>query len=675
MLLVAAVCFSWILWKRATRLMSAAPDPRMDRMGERFSRLFRIGVGQSRQPRYPVAGILHIVIFFGFLILTVRSLTLLGLGFFSDFTLPGLGGVGGDVYAALKDWTALFVLLACCAAAWRRLVVKPARYHDRHATQSHGSEAYVILGLISVLLLADALFEGSELAREGHRTLALPMASLAASLLGTASEGTLDSLGLGAFWVHNLALCFFACFLPISKHFHVITALPNVFFGKLPSAGRVKPPRHGALADTETEDESEERIGVSRLEDFTWKHLLDFYSCTDCGRCTDNCPAYKSGTPLSPRMISIKARDEAYAAWPILGTPPDPESRPTLVGDLIKDEELWACTTCRACEDACPVTIEYVDKIVDMRRYLVDEGRVPSTLQKALSKIEKRGNPYGKPSKKRADWIGDEDNMRLLDDGDAAELCFFTDSGVAFDPRLQEIGQAFAGLLAHAKVDCGTLGRDEVDSGHEARRIGEEGLFEMLCEQNTEALQQRKIGRIVTTDPHAYNSLVNDYKLDTPVVHHSELLDELVKSGKLPLEKLNGDHTYTFHDPCYLGRHNDIYDAPRRVLDAIPGMKRVEMQASRNKSSCCGGGSLYLFNEGECEMRMGEQRLDQVEQAGADVVVTACPFCMINFEDAIKTTGREGKMQVVDLAELLSRCLPENQETPLPPSTEERPTP
>jgi len=661
LLVVTVVALVWILRKRAALLLAAAPDPRMDRIGERLYALAKIGFGQWRQPRYLVAGLLHICIFGGFLVLLLRSLTMLGEGFVPAFSLPGFDGALGEFYLGVKDWTAVVILISCALAAYRRLVVRPARYHDRHAQRSHSAEGLIILGLISLLMVADAVYEGSAMALEGHTTWALPLASLFSGLLSESSPATLERLGLGGFWAHNIVLCAFSCYLPISKHFHVITSLPNVFFMKLAPAGRVKPPRHGV-----EKSEDLEKIGVSRLEDFSWKHLLDFYTCTDCGRCSDVCPAYRTGTPLSPRMISVKSRDEAYEAWPIFGKRPAADSRPQLVGEVISDDELWACTTCRACEDVCPVTIEYVDKIVDMRRFLVDDGRVPATMQKALSKIEKRGNPYGKMGKKRGEWIqGDEGeaDVRILEPGDQAAWCFFTDSAVAFDPRLQEIGRALGQVLSSAGEDVGTLGKDEVDSGHEARRIGEEGLFEVLREQNCEALAERKVGRIVTTDPHAFNALRHDYELERPVLHHSQAIQELIQSGKLDLQGIEGDRTYTFHDPCYLGRHNDVYDEPRDVLDAIPGLRRVEMEASRNKSFCCGGGSLYLFHEGESEERMGEVRIGMAEEAGADVVVTACPFCLVNFEDAIKTTGREGKMEVIDLAELVARALPESQPT------------
>ena len=651
-LLVALSCFCFILWKRIAVLRLANPDPRGDRVSQRLKKLLVVGFGQARQPRYLVAGVLHILIFFGFLILSLRSLTLMGEGFVAGFHLPGLGGAFGELYATLKDYTALIVLACCAVAAIRRAVFKPARYHDRHARTGHGHEAYLILGLISLLMIADAIYEGSAMAVEQISGGAgLPLASMAAVALGGGSEGLLGSLHIGSFWIHNIALLFFLCYLPLSKHFHVLSALPNVFFLNLQPVGRIKPARHGV----ENLDDVEQ-LGVGKLEDFTWKHLLDFYSCTDCGRCSDHCPSYAAGTPLSPRMISINCRDLAYESYPVLGKPTAPDKRPELVGSVVREEELWACTTCGACEEACPVTIEYVDKIVDMRRFLVDEGRVPSSLQKPLAALEKHGNPYGKMARKRADWVGKKEealDVEVLKKDGESETLIFTDSCAAYDPRIVEISRAFAETLIRAGVECGTLGKDEVDSGHEARRIGEEGLFETLRDKNLEAMEEREFKRVVTCDPHAYNALENGgYNLGKPVQHHSQRLAELIAAGKLNLKPLKDGRRYTFHDPCYLGRHNGEYEAPRAVLTAL-GVDLVEMDRSRNRSFCCGGGSLYLFYEGESESRMGEQRLQMAADVGAQVVVTACPFCLINLEDAVKTTGREGKIEVLDLAELV----------------------
>ncbi len=531
LILVALGIFAWVLTKRFALLRLGAPDPRFDHAGRRLRRLLVVGFGQSRQPRYLLAGTLHILIFAGFLILSLRSLTLLGEGFAPGFTLPGLKGAAGDVYSVFKDYTALIVLAACIVAIVRRAVFHPSRYDDRLATAAHGHEAYVILGLIALLMLADAVFEGSARIMSGGDHPHMPLAATASLLLQGASTASLASIHSGSFWIHNVALLFFLCYLPVSKHFHVITSLPNVFLSKLKTTGEVKPPRYD-----EADLDKLPSLGVGKLEDFTWKHILDFYTCTDCGRCSDQCPAYATGTPLSPRMISIKSRDLAYASYPILGEVVPSEKRPTFVGETITPEELWACTTCGACEEVCPVTIEYVDKIVDMRRFLVEQGEVPPKLQKTLADLEQRGNPFGKPPRLRGAWLEDgasgSGGVRQLGEGDKTDILFFTDSAASYDPRIQEISRAMANVLQAARLDAGILGEDEVDSGHEVRRIGEEGLFEELRDQNLEAMGTREFNRVVTTDPHAFNALKHDgYDLELPVLHHSQLMAELLDQG------------------------------------------------------------------------------------------------------------------------------------------------
>lgn len=641
-LLLALAAFAWIMRRRLAVMRRAAADPRAGDWGERLRRLLVIGFGQSRQPRYLVAGVVHIVLFVGFLILSLRSISLI-----VEAYAPGAADLG-FTYEAIKDWTGLLVLLGCAVAAWRRIAVKPKRYHDRHASESHTGEALLILGLISTLMIADALFDGSR-ASHGWAT---PMASVAAWI------GPSESVGVAAFWLHNGALLFFLCLLPLGKHFHVITALPNVFLSNLQASGKIKPPSY-----SQPDFDQLEKVGVGKLEDFTWKQLLDAFTCVDCGRCSDHCPAYAAGTPLSPRMLSIKTRDAAYRDYPLRGPVVPPEQRPELIGETISEGELWSCTTCGACEEACPVMIEYIDRVVDMRRYLVDDGRLPATLQKAMAALEKRGNPYGKMGRKRGDWtkeVAVEDatgSLQILKKEASCDDLLFTDSCAAFDPRVQQTAVALGDLMVQAGCQVGTLGKDEVDSGHEARRFGEEGLFLALKEQNEEALQQREFQRIVTSDPHALNALRHDYDLQQPVVHHSQVLAELIAADKLALQPLQDDRTYTFHDPCYLGRHNNEYDAPRQVMRAIPGLKVAEMERSRNRSFCCGGGSLNLFHETECEKRMGEIRLEQAQGASAQVVVTACPYCLVNLEDAVKTSGCEQEMEIIDLVELVHRSV------------------
>jgi Fe-S oxidoreductase len=661
--LAGLALFAYIMFRRFEPLRRAAPDDRFQRIPERIRAVIKIWLGQWRHPRYMLAGVLHIIIFFGFLLLGARSTQLVIMGFVDGFTLPGFGGVLGGVYNVLKDYAATAVLIACIVLAIRRGAYKPERYAvPARYGKDHTPEAIFVLGLISTLIISESLFEASlnaaEAAKGGHAHSPAPLTLvwLFTHLLSDTATGALQAVHLAAYTIHDLVFFFFLCFLPMGKHFHVITSLFNVFFMRL-DRGNVKPVRYGV---DESKLDAIESFGVKKFEDFTWKHMLDFYTCADCGRCSDRCPANRVKRPLSPRFISIKARDYAFAHYPLLGK--GAAEAPPLIGGIYSEDEIWSCTTCGACEQECPIGIEYIDKMVDLRRGMVDEGMVPQSLQKPLSALEKRGNPWGKMEKKRADWaagIAAECQVKLFEKGETAETLFFVDSISSYDDRMQQVTQATARILSAAGIDFGVLGKDEKDSGHEVRRFGEEMLFQSLKEHNTEAIQAAEVKRVVTADPHAYNALRKDYTGLPPVQHISEVIVAELRNGKLKLKgSSNGAKTYTYHDPCYLGRHNQLYDAPRQALDAIPGIRRVEMTGNcGDRSFCCGGGGLMLFYEPEEEMRMGVVRVKMAREAGADVIVTACPFCLVNIEDAIKVAGLEGKMEAIDLSELIDKHL------------------
>jgi Fe-S oxidoreductase len=329
---------------------------------------------------------------------------------------------------------------------------------------------------------------------------------------------------------------------------------------------------------------------------------------------------------------------------------------------VLEEDEIWSCTTCGACEEECPLLIEYIDKIVDVRRGMVDEGLVPQSLQKPLQALEKRGNPYGKMEKKRADWTADlpEDyTVKRLDGGkETANTLYFVDSVTSYDDTTQDIARATVAILNAAQTNFGILGPAEKDSGHEVRRFGEETLFWELRDSNIDAILDSGANHVVTADPHAYNALKHDYTDIPPVEHISQFIATAIEAGKIRFKSnVHPDKIYTYHDPCYLGRHNGMYDIPRRIIDAIPGILRVEMVKCRDRSFCCGGGGLMLYYEPIEEKRMGQLRVEMANEAGATVIVTACPFCMINIEDAIKTSGLEGKMEVIDLVQLVAQHL------------------
>jgi Fe-S oxidoreductase len=656
--LLGLACFSYIVAKRLTPLVRGERDVRFDRPLIRLGKLAQFWLGQWKHPRYRTAGILHILIFAGFILLAARAFSLLILGISENFVTPGSSGEAGLVYEMITDYAATIVFVCMVIAALRRMVFKPARYQvPARYGKGHKADAIFLLALIAILMFSESLFEGSEgafLAQQGHAeflaVLSLPW--VLKNALSSASLPALWNVHRGAYLLDVLTFFFLLCYRPFGIQFHVETSLFNVYFAKL-DRGTVKPVRWGVSDEHLDQVRS---FGVKKFEDFTWKHMLDFYSCADCGRCSDNCPANAVGRPLSPRFISIKARDYSFQHYPMFGKA---GNGMPLIGGIYSEDEIWSCTTCGACEEECPLLIEYIDKMVDLRRGMVDDGNVPKSIQKALKALESRGNPYGKMEKKKADWAKVKEfqatcDVKIVDGNNAADTLYFVDSITSYDDRIQAIGRATARILDDVGENFGILAAAEKDSGHDVRRFGEETLFMALRDHNVEAIKRSGVQRIVTADPHAYNALKHDYKDVPPVEHISQVIAREVKAGTLKLNPVeNADSVYTYHDPCYLGRHNQVYDDPRDVLDAIPGLKRVEMSRCRDRSFCCGGGGLMLFYEPKEEQRMGVKRVQMAAEAGANVIVTACPFCMVNIEDAIKVAGMEGKMTAIDLAELV----------------------
>jgi len=659
--LLGVVGFSYIVARRLVPLVRANRDFRFDQPWARLERVLKFWLGQWKHPRYRAAGILHIVIFAGFLVLAMRAFTTLIVGVSPNFVMPGLGGRAGPVYDIITDYAATVVFFCMGIAIVRRLVFKPARYEvPPRFGKAHTADAIFLLSLIAILMVADSLFAAARAAgqaQSGQAVEALAAFSLPWVLqkaLVATSLPVLGSVYFGAYLLHELTFYFLLCYRPFGIQFHVETSLFNIYFAKL-DREILKPVRWGVSDEHLDQVKS---FGVKSFEDFTWKHMLDFYSCADCGRCSDNCPANAVGRPLSPRFITTKARDYSFQHYPMFGN--SGNGKP-LIGNIYSEDEIWSCTTCGACEAECPLLVEYIDKIVDLRRGMIDDGNVPQSLQKPLKALESRGNPYGKMEKKKADWTKAKEfqqicNVKVVDGKNGADTLYFVDSITSYDDRMQSIGRATAKILNHVGENFGILGAAEKDSGHEVRRFGEETLFMALRDHNVEAIKASGVRRIVTSDPHAYNALKHDYKDVPPVEHISQVIAREVKTGKIKFNPVeNKEAVYTYHDPCYLGRHNQVYDDPRDVLDAIPGLKRVEMTRSRDRSFCCGGGGLMLFYEPKEDQRMGVKRVQMAAEAGANVIVTACPFCMTNIEDAIKVAGLEGRMTAIDLAELVDQ--------------------
>ena len=475
--ILGIACFAYIVARRLEPLFRAERDLRFDRPWERMGNVLKFWLGQWKHPRYKFAGMVHILIFAGFIVLATRAFSLLIAGMREGFVMPGFSGEFGHVYDLVTDYAATVVFLCMIVAAVRRLVFKPARYEvPAKFGKAHKADAIFLLGLIALLMAADSLFAASNAA--GHAQQGRPVETLAflslpwliKGALGASSLATLWAVNLTAYLVHEVTFYFLLCYRPFGIQFHVETSLFSVYFAKL-DRGTVKPVRWG-VADGGLDQVKS--FGVKTFADFTWKHVLDFYSCADCGRCADNCPASTVGRPLAPRFLTIKARDYGFQHYPVFGRKKD---HAPLIGGIYSEDEIWSCTTCGACEEECPLLVEYIDKIVDLRRGMIDDGKVPQSLQKPLKALEGRGNPYGKLEKKRGDWAKGRDfrescEVNVLEGGNGASTLYFVDSVTSYDDRMQSIARATARILEHAGEKFGILGAAEKDSGHEVRRFG-----------------------------------------------------------------------------------------------------------------------------------------------------------------------------------------------------------
>lgn len=678
LLLAGFGAFAWSA-RRRWQLMRVARsrENRADRIGRRIAATLAYAVGQKRMLRYPLAGIAHIAIFFGFLVLLLNSLMLWGRGYAPgfDFWLFGLDRPAGMVYALLRDVFAVLVILGVLVFYYYRLIARTPRL-------TLNFEGVLILTIIFVMMIADLIYEGGELVRAARAAGAdaplgracMPFGSLAGRLMSGLSDGALAFWWQAGYWAHAALVLLFLNLLPYSKHFHVITVLPNVFAQNLDARGRLRP-----IDDIEGRLEREETLGVRTVADLSWKDVLDFYTCTECGRCSEHCPATSTGKKLSPKHLTIALRDHMYRHQGELirlarapagqsGRAPSEglknDERFQLVAGTVEPEVLWACTSCAACEQECPVFISYVDKIVNLRRHLVlERGEFPEQLQAMFRGLETVGNPYSYPNEQRAEWASGLEVPLLADKG-RAEYLYWVGCAPSFDDRSRKVARAFAELLLEAGVDFAILGPEETCNGDPARRAGNEYLFQTLARANVETLQRYQVRRIVTTCPHCFNTLKHEYPDfggHFQVAHHTQFLAELVRAGRLrPRQPI--DATVAYHDACYLGRHNGIYGAPRELLAAIPGLRVVEAAECRDRGMCCGAGGAQMWKEEEPgTMRINHRRTQQLlrvlpDRTAGCGVVTACPFCMTMLSDGLKDQGHDD-VQQLDVAQLLLRAV------------------
>jgi Fe-S oxidoreductase len=640
--LIALGFFFVALWPKLNALLKAKPDNRFDRPSDRVRNTIRIAFLQTKLLKNKTSGWMHALIFWGFLILVLRAGHFFVIGFFQEMPipLPGFETIH-YLYSLLKDSVIVLVTLAAIYALYRRLVIRPPRL-------GQSGEGTLILVLILAIMESDVFFEGAYFAlNPDARILMEPLGLGLSFLLAPLGTDIVVFLHNLAYWTHVLAILFFITLLPRSKHFHILTSIPNVYFSNVEGTGN-------QLSRVDFEDEDIESFGVTRIGDFSWKQLLDLHTCTECGRCDNFCPALKSGKPLSPKELTIDLRNHLNSKPG--QSAPDSSDNPVLLGGVIQDETLWSCTTCGACEEECPVMIEYVNKVIDLRRGLVlTEDRYPEELTKAFKSLETNSNPWGFGRDSRADWA-EGLGVKLWDKDQPTEYLYFVGCNGSFDNRGKKISTAVVASLKTAGVDFSILGMEEGCTGDPARRAGNEYLFDMLATQNVEIFKEKGISKIITHCPHCFNSLKNEYPefgACYEVIHHSELLAQLIKDGKIVPREKSGEKVVV-HDSCYMGRHNQVYDAPRETLAAnIQADSILEVETSRERGSCCGAGGARFLLEEKVGSKMSHNRVDELMETKPDTIAVSCPFCVLMLEDALKSKGLQDKVKVKDISEFL----------------------
>jgi Fe-S oxidoreductase len=648
---VSLVLFVFLIGRRVSLLLRAKRDPRLAGIGKRIAAVFYDGMLQPRQWQYRVSGLFHLLIFWGFIVLSWRSASLLAMGLFPGFAPSNPPGAAAAVYTSIKEFFEVLVLLACGAALVRRAAARPDRYRG-----SRQADAFIVLSLIGLLMVSDMAFEGSSMLFFGHDAGRHFTSSIFKTFFSGPDTGTLQRLITWSFWVHMTCFFLFLNFLPLSKHFHILTALPNVFLRKR-IRGEAKPPRWEST-DIETLDEA----GIGRIPDMTWKQILDLFACTECGRCTDHCPAYAVGRDLSPKQVIMALRDRAcgHIIPEKSGNKNTGDGgRTQSAGDLLEDRTIWACTTCGACEAQCPVFVEHVDKFIDLRRYRVlMKSDFPPELESMFRNLEVFGDPWGNGSGQRSGWADGLDLPRISEKRPMGTLLWIGCAG-AYNDRYRQVIRTLVRILKAGGVEFGILGSRERCCGDVARRTGNEYLFQQTAKRNIDQLKRAGVQRIITACPHGFNTLKNEYPRfggQFHVLHHSQMIQELLGNGRLTAaSKIN--QRIIYHDPCYLGRYNGIYGSPREILGIIG--EQATLEADRNKAQgfCCGagGGYMYLVESGR---RVNEVRAAQLASHDAEIVATACPFCHNMLQEAMGALPAGTRIpKVRDIAQLVGEVL------------------
>jgi len=664
-ILVVALGFFARSARRLNRwLKTGKPEVRTDHADIRTKNLLMIGIAQTKILRDPIGGMMHALVFWGFCVLGLGTLEIMiqGLvtGFSYDWILPRFLYLP---YVVSQELFAVFVLIPVAFLLYRRLVIKPARFSGDPV---HGGDAVFILSMIAALMVSLLLLFAMDI-RVGASTDGRVVSSALASLFSGVSPETAHVVARTAWWFHAVLILYFLNHLPGSKHLHVLTSLINVWFSNTSGPGKI-----GAMRPMDLEAEDAEQFGASDVEHLSWKNLLDGYSCTECGRCTAACPANLTGKTLSPRMIVVKTRarltEKASLLDSLAGAEPNTEQVAVLDRKLldgwITEEELWACTSCRACVQECPVSIDQLDIINELRRDLVlMESRFPDELQPALQSLERNGSPWAFSPADREKWAEGMDiptMAELASRDEKADILFWVGCMGSFDDRAKKITVAFARILQAANVKFAILGQEETCHGDPARRMGNEYLYQMLAKGVIETLNGYKIGTIVTFCPHCFHQMGKEFPDlggHYEVIHHTEYIERLLTAGKVPLETEHGQRLkVAYHDSCYLGRYNEIYDAPRNTLrKALPIVELVEPVRTKSRGLCCGAGGGRMWMEETQGKRVNVERSEELLATGADQIAVACPFCMTMITDGV--TGAGSAVPVLDISEVVASRL------------------
>ncbi len=656
-LLMAAgfAVFGVLAWRKLAIVAALAPEDRLDHPGQRLLRLLKMGFGQSRLLSGEWrAGLMHAAIFVGFITLLVRKLHLIVIGYAPLATIPGTFGAG---YTAWKDFVELAVLVAVGYGFWRRFVIKPRRLEPNR-------EVIGVLALITLIMLTDFGFDAFRFTKLAATDAAIaheqawawiggPLATWAASL----SPEMID-VGYQAFyWVQMLTVFAFLAILPLGEHFHIVTALPVVYFGRTAPANQVPRVDLSALAD-DTADPDQLQIGARTALDLTWKEGLDAFTCTECGRCKDACPTFLTGKPLSLKWVHDDIKHHlSRERVPIRAGAR--AQLPALVTNAISEDTLWACTTCGYCEVACPIGLEHLPKFYRLRqRQVMMEGVFPQELNRVFAAYETQSNPWGLDAATRGDWAS-EVGLPIV--GTAAEVAqldflYYVGSASSFDPRGQKIARAFAKVAQAAGIKLGILGPLEGSTGECVRRLGNEMVFQQLATALVETLNSLGVQRIVTCDPHSFNALKNElpeFGGRYEVVHHTQAIDSWLRDGRLKVTRKH--ERVIYHEPCYLSRHNGEYEAPRRVLQAISKDTPLEFELSRDKAMCCGAGGGRMWLEETIGTRISVLRAQQAMEKQPDAVATGCPYCAVMLGDGLAQSA--ASVSTRDIAELVAEAL------------------